>query len=191
MGLLGHVQAAHQPIPRSGANRTIVVQGDVSPAQLPKRLPKTVASPLEQAINGVEGSLYMFSQATADGVMTLTVTFNLGTDVDKAQVASAETVCRRPCRNCRKKSVQLGRDHHPSGRPDLTMVVHLFFQPNGRYDEVYVRNYATVAGERTCSRGIPGAGEVSSVRFRADYAMRVLAQSRQSFAARKSHCQRW
>jgi len=45
-----------------------------------------VASPLEQQINGVEGMLYMFSQATADGVMTLTITFGLGTDLDKAQV---------------------------------------------------------------------------------------------------------
>ena len=64
---------------------TIVVRATY-PGANPKTISETVASPLEQAINGVEDSLYMFSQATPDGVMTLTVTFKLGTDVDKAQV---------------------------------------------------------------------------------------------------------
>src|ERR1043165_2509671 len=64
---------------------TIVVRATY-PGANPKTISETVASPLEQAVNGVEDSLYMFSQATGDGVMTLTVTFKLGTDIRKAQV---------------------------------------------------------------------------------------------------------
>src|SRR3982751_5818947 len=64
---------------------TVVVRA-VYPGANPKVIADTVAGPLEQAITGVEDMLYQFSQATSDGVMTLTVTFKLGTDVDKAQV---------------------------------------------------------------------------------------------------------
>ena len=60
---------------------TVVVRA-AYPGANPKVIAETVSSPLEQQINGVENSLYMFSQATSDGVMTLTVTFKLGTDID-------------------------------------------------------------------------------------------------------------
>src|SRR5258705_13043822 len=64
---------------------TVVVRA-VYPGANPKTIAETVAAPLEQAINGVEDSLYMSSQATSDGVMTLTITFKIGTDLDNAQV---------------------------------------------------------------------------------------------------------
>ena len=64
---------------------TVVVRA-AYPGANPKVIAETVAAPLEQQMNGVEGLLYMFSQATADGRMTLTITFALGTDLDNAQV---------------------------------------------------------------------------------------------------------
>jgi len=65
------------------------------PGANPKVIAETVATPLEESINGVEGMLYMGSQATTDGVMTLTVTFKLGTDPDKAQQLVQNRACRR------------------------------------------------------------------------------------------------
>src|SRR5256885_11248168 len=70
---------------------TIVVRATY-PGANPKTIAETVASPLEQAINGVEDSLYMFSQATGDGVLTLTVTFKLATDINTAQVPGQNRV---------------------------------------------------------------------------------------------------
>jgi hydrophobe/amphiphile efflux-1 (HAE1) family protein/NodT family efflux transporter outer membrane factor (OMF) lipoprotein len=146
---------------------TIVVRATY-PGATPKTIAETVASPLEQAINGVEGSLYLFSQATADGVMTLTVTFNLGTDVDKAQVQVQNRVSQA-LPKLPEEVRQLGVTTTKQS-PDLTMVVHLF-SPNSRYDEVYIRNYATLQVKDALAR-IPGAGDVE-VFGSGDYAMRI------------------
>jgi len=146
---------------------TIVVRATF-PGATPKTIAETVASPLEQSINGVEGSLYMYSQATADGVMTLTVTFKLGTDPDKAQVQVQNRV-QQVLPKLPDEVRQLGVTTTKQS-PDLTMVVHLF-SPNNRYDEVYVRNYATLQVRDALAR-IPGAGDVE-VFGSGDYAMRV------------------
>src|SRR5690242_19706714 len=146
---------------------TIVVRANY-PGANPKTIAETVASPLEQAVNGVEDSLYQFSQATPDGVMTLTVTFKLGTDIDKAQVQVQNRVSQalpKLPEEVRQFGVTTTKQS-----PDLTMVVHLF-SPNGRYDEVYLRNYATLQVKDVLAR-IPGAGDVQ-VFGSGDYAMRL------------------
>src|SRR5216684_1329982 len=146
---------------------TIVVRASY-PGANPKTIAETVASPLEQAVNGVEESLYMFSQSTPDGVMTLTVTFKLGADVDKAQVQVQNRVSQalpKLPEEVRQFGVTTTKQS-----PDLTMVVHLF-SPNGRYDEVYLRNYATLQVRDVLAR-IPGAGDVQ-VFGSGDYAMRL------------------
>ncbi len=146
---------------------TVVVRA-VYPGANPKTIAETVASPLEQAINGVQDSLYMFSQASGDGVMTLTVTFKLGTRIDDAQVQVQNRVSQalpKLPEEVRRLGVTTTKQS-----PDLTMVVHLF-SPNGRYDEVYLRNYATLQVKDVLAR-IPGAGDVR-VFGSGDYAMRV------------------
>src|SRR5580693_1161449 len=146
---------------------TIVVRATY-PRANPKTIAETVASPLEQAVNGVEDSLYMFSQATPDGVMTLTVTFKLGTDVDKAQVQVQNRVSQVLAK-LPEEVRQLGVTTTKQS-PNLTMVVHLF-SPSGRYDEVYLRNYATLQVKDVLAR-IPGAGDVQLFGS-GDYAMRI------------------
>src|SRR5258708_19574821 len=119
---------------------TIVVRANY-PGANPKTIAETVASPLEQAIVGVEDSLYMFSQSTGDGVMTLTVTFKLGTDVDKAQVQVQNRVSQALPR-LPEEVRQLGVTTVKSS-PNITMVVHLV-SPQNRYDMVYPRTYAVL-----------------------------------------------
>jgi len=138
------------------------------PGANPKVIAETVATPLEESINGVEDMLYMSSQATTDGLMTLTVTFALGTDPDKAQqlvqnrVAQAEP--RLPEEVRRLGLVTL------KSSPDLTLVVHLV-SPNGRYDMTYLRNYALLNVKDRLAR-ISGVGQVQLFGS-GDYSMRV------------------
>jgi len=145
-----------------------VVVRAVYPGANPRTISETVAIPLEQQINGIEDSLYVHSQATGDGVMTLTVTFKLGTDIDKAQVQVQNRVSQA-LPKLPEEVRRLGVLTIKSS-PDLTMVVHLF-SPNARYDDVYVRNYASLQVKDIIAR-LPGVGQVQ-VFGSGDYAMRV------------------
>jgi multidrug efflux pump len=146
---------------------TVVVRANY-PGANPKVIAETVATPLEEAINGVEDMLYMGSQATTDGLMTLTVTFRLGTDPDRAQqqvqnrVAQAEPRLPEEVRRLGVTTVK--------SSPDLTMVVHLV-SPNGRYDMTYLRNYAVLHVKDRLAR-IDGVGSVNLFGS-GDYAMRI------------------
>jgi multidrug efflux pump len=146
---------------------TIVVRATY-PGATPKTIAETVASPLEQSVNGVENALYLFSQATGDGVMTLTVTFALGTDIDKAQVQVQNRVAQalpKLPEEVRTLGVTTTKQS-----PDLTMVVHLY-SPDNRYDNIYIRNYALLQVKDVLAR-IPGAGDVELFGS-GDYAMRL------------------
>ena len=122
----------------SVAPPTVVVNA-AYPGANPKVIAESVAGPLEQALNGVEGMLYMFSQSTADGRMTLTVTFAVGTDLDNAQVQVqnrvAQALPRLPAEVQRIGVVT------EKATPDFIMVVHLV-SPDNRYNMLYLSNFA-------------------------------------------------
>jgi len=146
---------------------SIVVRA-VYPGANPRVLAEAVATPLEEQINGVENMLYFSSQATPDGVLTLTVTFRVGTDVDLAQVQVQNRVSQALPR-LPEEVRQLGVTTVKSS-PNITMVVHLV-SPDNRYDMVYLRNYALLQVKDALAR-IPGVGQVTT--FGAgDYAIRV------------------
>ncbi|PWC88420.1 transporter [Azospirillum sp. TSH100] len=138
------------------------------PGANPKVIAETVASPLEEQINGVEGMLYMQSQANSDGNLALTVTFRLGTDPDKAQQLVQNRVAQAMPRL--PSDVQRLGVATVKSSPTLTMVVHLL-SPNDRYDMTYLRNYAVLNVKDRLTR-IAGVGEVQ-VWGAGDYAMRV------------------
>mgnify|MGYP003663140128 FL=1 len=146
---------------------TVVVTANY-PGANPKVIAETVASPLEQEINGVENMLYMSSQATSDGRMTLTITFAIGSDVDLAQTQVQSRVERAKPR-LPEEVQRLGVVTEKSS-PDLTMVVHLT-SPDKRYDMLYLSNYAVLNVKDELAR-IEGVGQVR-VFGAGDYSMRV------------------
>ncbi|MGD9557497.1 MAG: efflux RND transporter permease subunit [Mangrovibacterium sp.] len=146
---------------------TVVVTA-AYPGASSETISKTVATPLEQEINGVENMLYMFSQSTADGVMTLTITFELGTNLDEAQVLVQNRVSIAEPRlpeEVRRLGVTTVKNS-----PDMLMVVNLF-SPGGRYDQTYIANYATLQIKDRLAR-IDGVGS-TRIFGAAEYSMRI------------------
>ncbi len=138
------------------------------PGANPRVISETVATPIEEQINGVENLLYFSSQATADGSVTVTVTFKIGTNPEVAETAVQNRI-NRALPRLPEIVRQIGVTTEKSS-PNLTMVVHLVSPDNSR-DALYLRNYGQMNVRDELLR-IPGMGSV--LMFGAgDYAMRV------------------
>ncbi|HEU4429344.1 MAG TPA: multidrug efflux RND transporter permease subunit [Myxococcota bacterium] len=131
-------------------------------------LASTVATPLEQEINGVEHMLYTSSQATNDGSLLLTVTFELGTDLDTAQVLVQNRVAVAEPR-LPEEVRRIGITTRKSS-PDLLMVVHMI-SPGDRRDQLYLSNYAFLRVRDVLAR-LDGVGDVN-VLGAGEYSMRI------------------
>ncbi|BCS35693.1 resistance-nodulation-cell division efflux transporter [Luteitalea sp. TBR-22] len=146
---------------------TVVVRA-AYPGASPEAIADTVAAPLEQAINGVDGMLYMGSQAAGDGSLTLNVTFDAHVSPELAQVE----VQNRVSRALPRLPVEVQRLGVTTQKlsPDILMVVHLV-SPGGRYDPLYLSNFATRRVKDELAR-VPGVGDVQ-VWGAGDYSLRV------------------
>ncbi len=145
-----------------------VVVSTVYPGANAQVVAETVATPIEQEVNGVEDMLYMSSQSTNSGNMALTITFKPGTDLDKAQVQVQNRVALAEPKlpeEVRRQGISVKKRS-----PDLSLVVGLV-SPDKRYDSVYLSNYALLQIKDTLAR-LPGVGEIIVFGAR-DYSMRL------------------
>src|SRR6266849_5769111 len=129
---------------------------------------RTVATPLEQSINGVENMLYMSSQSTGDGDLTITVTFRIGTDLNVAQMLTqnrVEDVLSRLPEDVQRLGVQVRKSI-----PSILLAIHLY-SPDESRDTLYLSNYATLHIKDVLAR-LPGVGDVQFQGGR-EYAMRI------------------
>lgn len=145
-----------------------VVVSTAYPGANPTVIADTVATPIEQEINGVEDMLYMTSQTTTDGRLTLTVTFKLGTDLDKAQVLVQNRVAIAEAR-LPEEVRRIGITTEKSS-PDLLLVVHLL-SPDNSLDQLYISNYAFLQ-VRDILRRLDGVGAVNVFGAR-EFSMRI------------------
>lgn len=128
----------------------------------------SVAAPVEEQVNGVERMMYMSSQCTNDGAYALTITFELGTDLNIAQVLVQNRVALAMPKIPSQVQVQGVSTKKKS--PAILLVVNLT-APDGRYDDIYLSNYATIQVKDELLR-IPGVGDVTYLGQR-DYSMRI------------------
>ncbi|WP_395683336.1 efflux RND transporter permease subunit [Dokdonella sp.] len=145
-----------------------VIVRTVYPGANPKVIADTVSTPLEEAINGVENMMYIKSVAGSDGVLQMTVTFRPGTDADDAAVRVQNRVAQALARlpeDVRRQGVTTQKQS-----PTFLMVVHLT-SPDGKYDTLYLRNYARMHVKDSLAR-LPGVGD-AQIFGGGDYAMRA------------------
>src|SRR6185437_6912149 len=129
---------------------------------------RTVATPLEQQVNGVENMIYMSSQSTGDGKLTITVTFRIGTDLNISQMLTQNRVqdaLPRLPEDVQRLGVQVRK-----ATPTILLAVHLY-SPDGSRSLLYLSNYATLHIKDALAR-LPGVGDVQLFGAR-DYAMRI------------------
>ncbi len=135
---------------------------------------ETVASPIEQEVIGVEDMIYMSSVSASDGSYTLTVTFDIGTDLDKANILVQNRVTLAEP----KLPEEVKREGINTKKKSSTILVFVsLFSPDGRFDKLYMSNYATIRIRDTLSR-IPGVGDVVAYPA-SDYSMRIWLNPRQ------------
>jgi multidrug efflux pump len=140
----------------------------VYPGANPKTIAETVATPIEEVLNGVEDMIYMKSVASSDGILYVTVTFRPGADVDLAQVQVQNRVNQalpRLPEDVRRLGVTTEKQS-----PNITLVVHLLSR-SGKYDTLYLRNFATLRVKDELAR-IDGVGQ-AVVFGGGDYSMRI------------------
>lgn len=138
------------------------------PGASAKTLSETVAAPLEKEINGVEGMIYMTSQSSADGRVTVQIAFELGTDLDRAQVQVQNRVAIAEPRL--PESVRRLGITTKKISPDILLLVNLI-SPNETYDQIYMGNYATLQLKDELAR-LKGIGDIQ-IFGAAEYAMRI------------------
>jgi multidrug efflux pump len=128
----------------------------------------SVAAPIEQQVNGVEGMMYMSSQSTNDGNYTLTVTFELGTDLNMAQVLVQNRVALAMAQL--PEQVQAQGVYTNKQSPSILLAVNLYAE-NNEYDNLYLSNYATIQIKDELLR-VDGVGNITYLGER-DYSMRA------------------